>query len=275
MQKKALIVEDYRPFQKIFLEALTQFSFDCDMAGSYQEARHLLPRNCYSIAILDARLDEDDQYNEEGLSIARHLFKNDPETAFAIVTGHGTMEIAREALTSYNAVSIFDKNETTPKVLAALIKNLLSVNESRIQKHNFDIMSVLKPNFIEVFQIEDELLRLLKPKGSNLAGLLNNAIIPFFPLLQYASTPGLSTFSKSCQGIFWSRKIGKAIFIHFSSKNLASDEILFKNPNFNFLTKDNLSEIIIQKRTLGVYTFICIISAPRFNEFISNYVFDS
>ena len=222
MIKRALIAEDMAYWQKIFRRSMEKEGFICDVAANLAEARELLPANCYTAALLDIRLDELDDNNEEGLLILSELATRDPETAVLIVTGHGTVKIAREAYKRYNAVDIYEKKEFDPKVFTEVAAELVSVHGKRKKEKSIDYIFPLKKVIFADYQLEHDLLRILKPKGGNLRDPFNKFLMPFFPLLPHKSHHGLQQLDDGFAGVFWSRALGTAVHISLLAEKSAA-----------------------------------------------------
>ncbi len=211
MIKRALIAEDMEYWQKIFRRSLEKEGFECDIAGSLEEAKKYLPPNFYTAALLDIRLDELDDNNEDGLQILSQLAEMDPETAVLIVTGHGTIKIAREAYKKFNAVDIYEKSEFEPKAFAEIATELVGVHARRKNEKSIDYIIPLKKAIFKDFQVEHDLLRILKPKGGVLRDLFDKFLMLFFPLLPHRTLQGLRESGDGFEGVFWSRALGAAI----------------------------------------------------------------
>lgn len=211
MTKRALIVEDMPYWQNIFQKSLEKEGFVCDVAANYEEAVKYMPANCYTAALLDIRLDELDDNNEDGLRILSQLAESDPETAVLIVTGHGTIKIAREAYKKFNAVDIYEKSEFEPKAFAEIATELVDVHARRKNEKSIDYIIPLKKAIFKDYQVEHDLLRILKPKGGVLRDLFNKFLMPFFPLLPHRTLQGLRESGDGFEGVFWSRALGAAI----------------------------------------------------------------
>jgi DNA-binding NtrC family response regulator len=59
---------------------------------SREKAQQALKEEPFALAILDKRLDETDEKNAEGLTLARYISENYPQMPVIILTGYGTLE---------------------------------------------------------------------------------------------------------------------------------------------------------------------------------------
>ena len=276
MKYRALVAEDDEKWQKIFRRAIEENEFVCDVVSSYPEACVALARCHYSLAILDIRLDAVDNTNEDGLIIASHLKDNDPETAIVIITGYGTMKIAREGFSDYGIVSLFDKTEWDPDNFCELSKKMVKEYLKRKEENYVDYLTPLKTAMYEKWQLEHDLYSALKPSHGSLEDIIRKSILPFYPLLPNKKRHGLYGTKSGFSGIFWSRPLGSAILIElFSKDNKPSDFLdLLKKPfslgssKMKYQYKKKYEDVVSR-----VYIRFGTISQFEFDEFISNYDF--
>ncbi|MGE4618779.1 MAG: sigma-54 dependent transcriptional regulator [Planctomycetota bacterium] len=90
---KILVVDDQAPHAELLAEALVSVGQDCIVATSADEAKDLLRQQSVDIVITDLVLGDRD-----GLDLIREAQSIDPFIAVIVVTGHGTVETAVEAM---------------------------------------------------------------------------------------------------------------------------------------------------------------------------------
>ncbi|MGB1660947.1 MAG: sigma-54-dependent transcriptional regulator [Planctomycetota bacterium] len=90
---RILIVDDQASHAEILSDALAAVGHDCYVATTIEEARDLLRKNGADIVITDLVLGDRD-----GLDLIREAQAIDPFIAVVVVTGHGTVETAVEAM---------------------------------------------------------------------------------------------------------------------------------------------------------------------------------
>jgi CheY-like chemotaxis protein len=95
---KLLVVDDIRDWQVTIGGVLTDNGYDVATAGSMEDAILLLEINNYDLALLDMRLDETDEGNEDGLKLAETIRDRWPEVKVVIVTGYGTPEVIQKTM---------------------------------------------------------------------------------------------------------------------------------------------------------------------------------
>ena len=90
---RILVVDDQAAHAELLAEALIPVGYQCQVATSADEARDLLRREGADIVITDLVLGDRD-----GLDLIREAQSIDPFIAVVVVTGHGTVETAVEAM---------------------------------------------------------------------------------------------------------------------------------------------------------------------------------
>ncbi len=90
---RIIVVDDQAAHAEILSDALISVGHDCFVATTIEEARNLLRENGADIVITDLVLGDRD-----GLDLIREAQAIDPFIAVVVVTGHGTVETAVEAM---------------------------------------------------------------------------------------------------------------------------------------------------------------------------------
>jgi two-component system response regulator PilR (NtrC family) len=91
----ALIVDDEPDIRSLLSITLERMDIDCAEASTLAEARAKLERQRFDLCLTDLRLPDG-----EGLELVSHIQKSYAETPVAVITAHGTMETAIQALKS-------------------------------------------------------------------------------------------------------------------------------------------------------------------------------
>jgi DNA-binding NtrC family response regulator len=107
-----LIVEDFADWRDLLGGILGREGHDVESVGTMQEALAYLDE-CgeLDLAILDIRLVEIDEANEDGLRLLAEIRQRQPFTRVMMVTGHGTMETQRRAFREFQAFDFFRKEQ--------------------------------------------------------------------------------------------------------------------------------------------------------------------
>lgn len=93
MGTKLLIVDDEKDLLELLVRRLTRKGYEVDGVESAEEALVLLKKKFYDVAIYDIRLPGID-----GISLLVETKKIQPEAEILVLTGHGTIETAIEAM---------------------------------------------------------------------------------------------------------------------------------------------------------------------------------
>jgi len=90
---KILIVEDDRDFQALLVDYLRGCGYQVDCAGTGEEALNFLEEREYGVVILDLFLPD-----RNGMEILQWIRQNLPLSEVIVITGHGTIKTAVEAM---------------------------------------------------------------------------------------------------------------------------------------------------------------------------------
>jgi CheY-like chemotaxis protein len=95
---KLLVVDDLKDWQTTIRGVLQDSGYEVSVAGSTQDAVSLLSTCDYDLALLDLRLDETDEENVEGLTLAKTIRHRWPRVKIVIFTGYGSPEIVQKSM---------------------------------------------------------------------------------------------------------------------------------------------------------------------------------
>jgi DNA-binding NtrC family response regulator len=93
MKGRVLIVDDERLIRVSLQRALNAEGIDADAAGSAEEALAMFKESRHELVILDLKLGE-----AHGLDVLKQIAPASPETKIVVITAHGNVEIAVEAM---------------------------------------------------------------------------------------------------------------------------------------------------------------------------------
>ena len=112
MRGKILIVEDYPDWRELLSGMLQREGLDVETASTLEEARDiLLKHKDLDLAILDIRLVETDESNEDGMRLLEDIHRHQAHTRVIMITGHGNMESQRRAFREFKAFDFFRKEQ--------------------------------------------------------------------------------------------------------------------------------------------------------------------
>lgn len=112
MRGKILIVEDYADWRQLLAGLLLREGYQVKAVGTLEEARHEIDQTKdLDLAVLDIRLVETDETNEEGMRLLGEMHASGGFTRVIMITGHGTMESQRKAFREFHAFDFFRKEQ--------------------------------------------------------------------------------------------------------------------------------------------------------------------
>ncbi len=92
-ENRALIVDDEPDIRELLELTLTRMGVVCEGAGTLEEAKEHLDRSDFDLCLADMRLPDGN-----GIELVRHIQKSKPDLPVAVITAHGNMSLAIEAL---------------------------------------------------------------------------------------------------------------------------------------------------------------------------------
>ena len=90
---KILVIDDDFIMRDACREALTRMGHEVEMAEGGQQGLGLFGRWAYDVVLLDLRMPDMD-----GLTVLRHIREQDPEAVVIIISGHGSIATAVQAM---------------------------------------------------------------------------------------------------------------------------------------------------------------------------------
>jgi two-component system nitrogen regulation response regulator NtrX len=110
MRGKVLVVDDYADWRELLSGMLEREGHFVDTVASLEEALAYIDENKdLDLVILDIRLVETDETNEDGMRLLAEIRKRLSFTRVIMVTGYGTMETQRKAFRNFRAFDFFSK----------------------------------------------------------------------------------------------------------------------------------------------------------------------
>ena len=110
MRGKVLIVDDYADWREMLSGLLEREGHRVETMGTMETALVYIDKNKdLDLVILDIRLVETEDNNEDGMQLLAEIRKRLSFTRVIMVTGYGTMETQRKAFKEYQAFDFFSK----------------------------------------------------------------------------------------------------------------------------------------------------------------------
>lgn len=95
MNATILIIDDEPDIRQLVSTTLSRLGLDCHTAGNLEEARHLLATYAFDACLTDMRLPDGN-----GVEFVSYLQKHYPGVPVAVITAHGNLQAAVEAMKS-------------------------------------------------------------------------------------------------------------------------------------------------------------------------------
>jgi DNA-binding NtrC family response regulator len=112
MRGKILIVEDFADWRELVSGLLRREGHEVLEAATLQAAQeHLAETRDLDLAILDIRLVETDEENQDGMGLLAEIGMRPDSARVIMITGHGTMETQRKAFREFHAFDFFRKEQ--------------------------------------------------------------------------------------------------------------------------------------------------------------------
>lgn len=94
---RVLVVDDIPDTQATVAGILRDAGYEVQAVSTREAALEELARKVYRVAVVDMRLDEQDEDNREGLELAEQIKRESPRTQVIILTGHADLQAAMTA----------------------------------------------------------------------------------------------------------------------------------------------------------------------------------
>jgi two-component system nitrogen regulation response regulator NtrX len=156
MRGKIIIVEDYADWRDLLGGMLQREGHAVQSAASLNDAREALHRTKdLDLAILDIRLVEIDDTNEDGMQLLAEIRQSHPFTRVIMITGHGNMKTQRKAFREFRAFDFFRKEQfdseefrraVTEAVAEAARDRQHTTDQNYMLSHRFEHWQRQKPN---------------------------------------------------------------------------------------------------------------------------------
>jgi len=117
-----LIIDDEPDIRELLELTLGRMNIDTMAAENVKEAIDLMSKNQFAMCLTDMKLPDGD-----GLGIVKHIQQHSPNTPVAVITAHGSMELAIEALKA--GAFDFVSKPVDLQVLRNLVNTALKVTD--------------------------------------------------------------------------------------------------------------------------------------------------
>lgn len=174
MQKSLLIVDDEKNIRYTLLQALESLEIDVDTAVNGEEALEKINNKQYSLILLDLKMP-----GMNGMEVLRHVSRHHPETRIIIISAHGTIDSAVEAM-KLGAVDFLQKPFAPMEIRDTIAKVLGREDLNEKNASDYSSFLELAKKDITERHFESAVLHLKKaiavdssrPEAYNLMGVL-------------------------------------------------------------------------------------------------------
>ena len=153
----ALVIDDEPDILELLDITLSRMGIECRLAATLAEARVLLDKEQFDLCLSDMRLPDGD-----GIDFVRHIQQQAPEVPVAMITAHGNMETAIEALKS--GAFDFVSKPVDLKILRDLVSSALKLRD-KPKSESGQIQSVLLGNSAIMEQTRNTIAKLARSQA--------------------------------------------------------------------------------------------------------------
>jgi Response regulator containing a CheY-like receiver domain and an HTH DNA-binding domain len=140
-----LLVDNFARWQNSLVEVLSSMDYRVEVAGSYEQAKNLLEKKTFDVAVVEPRFDLDDPSTLDGMRLVTLICNTQQSTKVIILTGFATHELVREAF-KYNILDLVDKREGTMHIVTTIEKALSTPSPTR----NFPPLTIPEQEILEL-----------------------------------------------------------------------------------------------------------------------------
>jgi ActR/RegA family two-component response regulator len=243
-----LIVEDDRVWSEIYERAIARLgTYAVRTATTLEDAEMLVAAMAFAVAFVDVGLDEHDDRNVDGLRVMQELADSEDRTSLIVVTGMGTLQIARDAMKKYNAVDVLDKPQVDPADLPKLLDEALQAYKKASASRPARVQDVFRGK-LEPWLWDDRIQRAIHIDGGiqSLYHFLEDLFLSLLPLVprfkgqQVEIDPSTSI----AHGEYWSRAIGAPLLVCFGTEDRVAATLAEQPSGNGFLAGRNVGKII-------------------------------
>lgn len=125
---RILAVDDNPRWRELLSETLQQQGYQVDTAASYAEAHQRLNDTFYHLLILDIRLEDANEENNEGMDLLAQIKQRDPGDALSVIilSAFGTRKQMREAFRDHHVADFQSKDDFNDTTFVKLVYELFA-----------------------------------------------------------------------------------------------------------------------------------------------------
>lgn len=155
MRGKILIVEDFEDWRELLSGLLQREGHQVEAVSTLEQARSYIEKTAdLDLAILDMRLVEADDTNQDGMRLLAEIRERQAPTRVIIITGHGTMETQRRAFREFHAFDFFRKEQFDSEEFRQGVQE--AVEEAARERRAGKEMAYMRGHRYEAWQRQQE-----------------------------------------------------------------------------------------------------------------------
>lgn len=214
--KKILIVDDKESWRRNYEKILTKEGHYVLSVEKLDDAIRIIEEHFFHAAVIDLRLIDKDENNEQGMNILEILHQTGEMTGLIVISGFPNSDRVKRAYANYNVVDFIEKDEFEAELLIADIEKAIMQSESYIKNE--------ENHLIQFAQRELE-NRTGHIPNNELVSLFESLVKPLLPLAHSDEALESNTNAKLIfSSVYWSRFLGKKIILQIGNRKTISEK---------------------------------------------------
>ena len=225
-----LVVEDRKAWRDLLCVALDGEGHTVECVATANDALAMIVRRYYHVAILDLNLKELEEQNSDGIRVLRAIHERGEPTKAIVLTAFGTVSLAIEAFRDLGVFDFVEKQALDNDKFRRLVRRAIS--EARKTEG---------PHLDAIAQFPNVTLDVLLGKLSTSTGktqgksarrdirnqlnaLVTTLMEPLVPVIHHRRAKGAFVNGPRRDAVgfeaqFWSRQLGRAVYVRFGERN--------------------------------------------------------
>jgi CheY-like chemotaxis protein len=126
---RILVVDDMDSWRKLIPSILPEY--DVVTVGTYADAVRVIESYDFDVAVLDIRLEDEDSWNVDGVSLMRHVREHKPHAGMVIFTGY-LESVRQQLLIEYSPDQIISKNNFDNRDFREAIDRIVAFRGAKV-----------------------------------------------------------------------------------------------------------------------------------------------
>lgn len=258
-----LLVDDNQVVLNAIKDIAEDQGFEVVCAIDRKTAESLVSDRCFDVALVDKRLVENDDNNEDGLAIIKKIQAFGEGTYVILMTAYGKYKDAVE-LQKHGVVAYVEKTKS-PLDMYSIIQGELNIAKSNLLTQKNKNNDRDKKGFVALFygqdnpaKLNDDALRLLKPKGGSetMGKIIEELMDIVYPIIAITQDINVDINEEKniIESCFWSRGLGYPVMVIISKNDYLDLENVPVSERWSEYVK--LEEIVYKRHKENIYSMI-------------------